>query len=79
MPLGPGVQNIVEVITLSNLANLTAPIPTLVIPAGLEDLYITTIKNNVSDNIGLAPDVQQLVKSLIVNNEVLIITTDELF
>lgn len=76
MPLAPGVQNIVEVITLSNLANLTAPIPILVIPAGLADLYITTIQNNVNDNIGLAPDIQQLVKSLIINDEVLIITTD---
>lgn len=73
MPVSPGVQNIIEVITLSNLSNLTAPVPTLVIPAGLTDLYITTIKNGVNENLGLAPDVQQLVKALVVNNEVLII------
>ncbi|MGI6092674.1 MAG: hypothetical protein GX348_05040 [Veillonellaceae bacterium] len=76
MPLAPGVRNIVEVITLSNLGNLTAPIPILVIPAGLADLYISTVQNNVNDDLGLAPDIQQLVKSLIINNEVVIITTD---
>lgn len=73
MPVAPGIQNIIEVITLSNLSNLTAPVPTLVIPAGLTDLYITAIKNGVNENLGLAPDIQQLVKALVVNNEVFII------
>lgn len=73
MPLATGVQNIVEVITLSNLSNLTAATPTLVIPAGLVDLYIATILNGLNENLGLAPDIQQLVKSLIVNEQVLII------
>lgn len=74
MPLESGLQNIIETITLSNLGNLTAPIPTLVIPAGLTDLYLTTIRNGVNENLGLAPDIQQLVKSLVINNQVVIIT-----
>lgn len=75
MPVQPGIQNIIEVITLSNLSNLTAPIPALVIPAGLTNLYITTIVNGFNEDLGLAPDIQQLVKSLIVNNQVVIIET----
>ncbi|MPL77127.1 hypothetical protein SDC9_22978 [bioreactor metagenome] len=74
MPISSGLQDVVDTITLSNLSNLTAPIPTLVIPAGLADLYISTIKNNVRNDIGLAPDIQELVKTLIVNDNVLIIT-----
>lgn len=74
MPISDDVQNIIETITLSNLSNLTAPTPTLVIPAGLENFYISTIKNNLINPLGLAPDVQQLVKTLIAANQVRIIT-----
>ena len=73
MPTTSDIQNIIETITLSNLSNLTATRPTLIIPAGLVTLYIDTIKNNLTTNIGLAPDIQQLVKTLIANNQVTII------
>lgn len=75
MPLTPDSQNIVEVITLSNLGNLTSSKPTLVIPAGLENFYVTAIQNNLTNNLGLSPDIQQLVKTLITNQQVTIITT----
>lgn len=75
MPLAPDTQNIVEIITLANLSNLTAPRPTLVIPAGLAPFYIDSIKNNLTSNLGLAADIQQLVKILIANNQVTIIET----
>lgn len=75
MPISPDTQNIVDVITLQNLGNLTSPNPTLVIPAGLNDLYLTTIRNNLSTSLLLAPDVQQLVKTLIATNQVTIIET----
>jgi hypothetical protein len=70
----PDIQNIIEIITISNLSNLTSARPTLVIPAGLTNLYIESIKNNLITNLGLAPDIQQLVKTLIANNQVTIIT-----
>lgn len=75
MPISPDTQNIVDVITFQNLGNLTSPNPTLVIPAGLTDLYLTTIRNNLSTSLLLAPDVQQIVKTLIATNQVTIIET----
>ena len=75
MPPAPDMQNFIEIITLSNLSNLTLPRPTLFIPAGFANLYIESIKNNLTSNLGLAPDVQQLVKTLIANNQVTIIET----
>lgn len=74
MPISDDVQNIIETITLSNLGNLTSPNPTLVVPAGLENFYISTIKNNLVNPLGFAPDIQQLVKTLITANQVRIIT-----
>lgn len=73
MPLTPDSNNIIDTITLSNLSNLTLPKPILVLPAGLANYYISTIKNNLATNIGIAPDIQQLVKTLIANNQVTII------
>jgi hypothetical protein len=73
MPIAQDSQNIVEVISLSNLGNLTAPNPTVVIPPGLETFYISTVKNNLTTNIQLAPDVQQLVKTVISTNQATII------
>lgn len=73
MPIASDAQNLVDVITYSNLANLTSPTPTLIIPPGLENLFITTIQNNLTTNLLLSPDIQQLVKTLITNNQVTII------
>lgn len=73
MPIASDAQNLIDVITISNLGNLTSSTPTLIIPPGLETLFLTTIQNNLTTNLLFAPDIQQLVKTLIVNNQVTII------
>ena len=74
MALPSDLGNIVEVIILNNLANLTAPTPTLLIPAGLESLFNTTVINQFNQ-LNLPPDLQQLVDTAIVNNPSLLIIT----
>lgn len=75
MALGQDGRDIMETFTLLNLGNLTQPVPFLLLPAGLADYYTAQIRNNVQQNIGLRPDVDQLVKSLIITDQVLVIPT----
>ncbi len=63
-------NNLIEIITFSNLSTLTLPTPTLIIPAGFATFYVTTIQNNFNAPLGLPTDIQQLVKSLIDTNQV---------
>ena len=73
MALASDEQNIIEVITLVNLANLAAPQSVVIIPPGLENLYLTSIQNYFSEPIGLFPDISQLAKTRIVSGEATII------
>lgn len=73
MPISQDAQNLIDTITLSNLGNLTSPNPTLIIPPGLTDFYISTIQNNLANPLLMPSDIQQLVKTLIANNQVTII------
>lgn len=74
MPVTGGLQDIITIITYSNLSNLAAPTPTLVIPAGLENLYITSVFNNFT-SFGLPTDVQDVVKRALTSSNLVIITT----
>jgi hypothetical protein len=74
MAVSSDLQDLVGTLTIANLANITAPIPTIIIPAGFTDLFVTTIKNNLTNNLGFAPDVQQEVKVLVTNNQVTFVT-----
>lgn len=73
MPIAQDAQNLIDTITLSNLSNLNSPNPTLIIPPGLADFYISTIQNNLANPLLMPADIQQLVKTLITNNQVTII------
>ncbi len=70
MALTSDVTNIVEVITINNLSNLTLPAPIIILPAGLELFFETTVKNNLDNNLGLESDIQQLLKTLITDNQI---------
>jgi hypothetical protein len=72
MPLSSDIQNIITIITYSNLSNLTAPTPTLVLPSGLENLYVTTVFNNFND-FGLPTDIQNIVQEALTNSTIIII------
>lgn len=74
MPVSSDVQNLVETITIANLGNITAPTPTIVIPAGFANFFVTTIDNNLTNDLGFSPDVQQEVKVLVTSNLVTFIT-----
>jgi hypothetical protein len=72
MPTTLDLQNIITTITYSNLSNLAAPTPTLRIPAGLENLYITTVFNNFTD-FGIPADIQDVVKKALTSSDLIII------
>ena len=66
MALPPALKDEVVVIVYTNLGNLISPTPTLVIPAGFERLFFTAITEYFSD-LGLSPDITQVVKEVIAN------------
>jgi hypothetical protein len=74
MPLSKDLFDIIETITITNLANLTAPNPTLILPIGLDGLYTEVVTNNF-DDLGLPSDVQDVVTAVVTNNPNLVIIT----
>lgn len=74
MPAPSDLRDLFQVVIYTNLANLADPVPTLVVPAGLQDL-ITAVAQNRFDALGLKTDIQDIVDTTIANNRAIIITT----
>lgn len=71
MALTSDINNLIEVITLNSLSSLASPTPTIILPSGFQIFFDTTIKNNLGANLGLAPDIQQLLKTLVTDNQII--------
>lgn len=74
MALRSDVQDIVDVLLISNINNLVGPNPVLVVPAGFGDFIDTQVVNNVG-NLGLPSDVSQIVENFVLNNPNVLNTT----
>lgn len=64
MPAADDIYDILETLVLTNLNNLVQPIPTLVVPVGLQYLVTTEALENFG-NLGLPKDVQDIVDTTI--------------
>ena len=73
-PIPSDLQDIVIVTVYTNLANLIAPQPTLVLPPGSGSAF-TAALFDFYDNLGLPNDIQQVAQTLILSDLVTIITT----
>lgn len=67
MPLRSDTKDIVDVLLLANLGNLTGPNPVLVVPAGFGDFINTSVVNNLG-NLGVPSDVRQIVENFVLEN-----------
>lgn len=74
MPLPSDLQQLVETITISNLSQLVSPTPSVSVPLGFQQLFTTTVVNHFND-LGLAPDLQQILDATIPTGLATIITT----
>lgn len=72
MPVSQDVFNILETLVYTNLSNLVQPVPTLVVPAGLQFLVTTEALENFG-SLGLSKDIQDIVDTTVAIGRVQII------
>lgn len=73
-PIPSDLQDIVIVTVYSNLANLIAPQPTLVLPPGSGSAFTAALFNFYS-SLGVPNDIQQVAQTLILSNLVTVVAT----
>jgi len=73
-PIPSDLQDIVVVTVYSNLANLIAPQPTLVLPPGTGSAF-TAALFNFYGSLGVPNDIQQVAQTLILSDLVTIVAT----
>lgn len=66
MPLRSDIQDVIEVIFIANLGNVVSN-QTIAVPPGIGDLINTTVRNNLG-NLGLPPDITNVVDTFVLTN-----------